>query len=52
MLTAVKEWSGDGGVRRGGMAATILDGARDVIAKAGRDEETALRSNQETLFRP
>jgi hypothetical protein len=50
VLAAVKAWPGGAGARRTVGATAILDGgcARRHWARAGRDEETVLRSNQET----
>jgi hypothetical protein len=50
VLAAVKAWPGDDGVRGTCTATAILDGAcaRRHSGTAGRDEETALRSNKET----
>jgi hypothetical protein len=50
VLATVKAWPGDDRVRGTCTATAILDGgcARRHSAMAGRDEETALRSNKET----
>src|SRR5215472_7389093 len=50
MLAAVKAWPVEGRARGKRSATAILDcgGARCHWANAGRDEETALRSNKET----
>jgi len=50
VLAAVKAWPGDHGVHDICTATAILDGgcARRHRTTAGRDEETALRSNKKT----
>ena len=50
VLEAVKVWPGNGGARRKVGATANLDSfcARQRKRSAGRDEETALRSNKET----
>ena len=50
MLAAVKAWAGDAGASGSTGATPSLDGvcARRHRRAAGRDEETALRSNKET----
>ena len=50
MLAAVKAWPGSAGACRPAAATAILDGvcARRQPDRAGRDGETASRSNKET----
>jgi hypothetical protein len=49
VLTTVKVWPGSSVVLEAvERRPTLTAFARDVVQAAGRDEETALRSNQET----